>query len=113
MISWFNMKQTSTTLSTAEAEYIATCSARSKAMCLQKLLIGLFDLELEATCVWCHNQSCVELIENLVFSKHIEIRNHYIRDIVQKGAVKLQYVAIDEQIARSVPHTVRSVVFSK
>ena len=32
-------------------------------------------------------------------SKHIEIRYHYIRDMVQKGAVKLQYVATDEQIA--------------
>ena len=32
-------------------------------------------------------------------SKHIEIKYHYIRDMVQKGAVKLQYVATEEQIA--------------
>ena len=32
-------------------------------------------------------------------SKHIEIKYHYIRDIVERGAVKLQYVAMDEQIA--------------
>jgi hypothetical protein len=32
-------------------------------------------------------------------SKHIEIRYHYIRDMVQRGAVKLQYVSIDEQVA--------------
>ena len=31
-------------------------------------------------------------------SKHIEIKYHYIRDMVQKGAMKLQYVAMDEQI---------------
>ena len=40
--------------------------------------------------------------ENPVFhdkSKHIEIRYHYIRDMVQKGAVKLQYLARDEKIA--------------
>ena len=40
--------------------------------------------------------------ENLVFhdkSKDIEIKYHYIRDMVQRGAVKLQYVAIDEKIA--------------
>ena len=39
--------------------------------------------------------------ENLGFhdkSNHIEIRYHYIRDIVQTGAVKLQYVMTDEQI---------------
>ena len=32
-------------------------------------------------------------------SKHIEIKLHYIRDMVQRGEVKLQYVAKDEQIA--------------
>ena len=32
-------------------------------------------------------------------SKHIEIKYHYIKDMVQRGAVKLQNVATDEQIA--------------
>ena len=32
-------------------------------------------------------------------SNHIEIKYHYIRDMVQRGAVKLQYVATEEQIA--------------
>ena len=32
-------------------------------------------------------------------SKHIEIKYQYIRDMVEKGAVKLQYVATDEQVA--------------
>ena len=32
-------------------------------------------------------------------SKHIEIKYHYIRDMEQRGAVKLQYVATEEQIA--------------
>ena len=31
--------------------------------------------------------------------KHIKIKYHYIRDMVQRGIVKLQYVAMDEQIA--------------
>jgi hypothetical protein len=38
MVSWFNRKQTSVALSTTEAEYIATCSASSKAAWLRKLL---------------------------------------------------------------------------
>ena len=28
-------------------------------------------------------------------SKHIEVRYHYIRDMVEKGVVKLQYLATD------------------
>ena len=31
--------------------------------------------------------------------KHIKIKYHYIRDMVQRGAVKLQYVATEEHIA--------------
>ena len=31
-------------------------------------------------------------------SKDIEIKYHYIRDMVQRGVVKLQYVVTDKQI---------------
>ena len=65
---------------------------------MRKLLSYLFDLELDATCIYCNNHSCVKLSENLVFhdkSKHIEIKYHYIRDMVQRGEVKLQYIATD------------------
>ena len=47
-------------------------------------------------------QSIMKLSENPLFhdkSKHIEIEYHYIRNMVQRGAVKLQYVAMDKQIA--------------
>ena len=42
------------------------------------------------------------MLENLVFHdklKHIEIKYHYIRDMVQRGEVKLQYVVMEEHIA--------------
>ena len=61
MISWLSKKQTSVALSTAEAEYIATCSACSEVVWLRKLLAGLFDLELDVTCIFCDNQSCIKL----------------------------------------------------
>ena len=67
-----------------------------------KILSDLFDLQLDVTCIYCDNQSCVKLLENPVFhdkSNHIEIKYHYIRDMVQRGVVKLQYVAMDDQIA--------------
>jgi hypothetical protein len=41
------------------------------------------------------------MMENPVFhdrSKHIEIRYHYIRDMVQRGSSKLQYISTDEQV---------------
>ena len=32
-------------------------------------------------------------------SKHIEICYHFIRDMVQRGALKVQYISTDEQVA--------------
>ena len=66
------------------------------------MLSRLFDLEMDVTCIYCDNQSCIKLFENPVFhdkSKHIEFKYRYVRDMVEKGAVKLQYVARDEQVA--------------
>ena len=63
-------------LSTTEAEYVTACSASCEEVCLRKLMSDLFDLELDATCIHCDNQSCVKLSENPMFhdkSKHIEI----------------------------------------
>ena len=42
----------------------------------------------------------VQISVNHVFhekSKHIEIRYHFIRDMVQKGVVELQYIPTDYQ----------------
>ena len=91
VISWFSRKQSCVALSTSKAEYVAAYSASCEAVWLRKLLSDLF-LQLDATCIYCDNQNCVKLSENLVFhdkSKHIEIKYHYIRDMVQRGAVKL------------------------
>ena len=41
------------------------------------------------------------MTENLIFhdkSKKIEIKYHFIWDMVQKGAVKLKYVPTEEQV---------------
>ena len=57
---------------------------------------------MDVTCIFYDNQICVKISKTPVFhdkSNHIEIKFHHIRDIVQRGAVKLQYVMMDEQIA--------------
>ena len=65
-------------LSTAKAEYVISCSASCEAVWLWKLLSDIFDLQLDATCIHFDNQSCVFHDK----SKHIEIKYHYIRDMV-------------------------------
>lgn len=73
-------------LSTAEAEYIAAIMASCEAVWLRKLFSELFGYTLDTIVILCDNQSGFRLSENPVFhdrSKHIDIRNHFIRDMVQ------------------------------
>ena len=96
VISWFSRKQSYVALSTAEAEYVVACLASCETVWLTKLLSELFDLLLDATY---DKHSCMKLFENLVFhdrSNHIEIKYHYIRDMVHRGEVKLLYVATNK-----------------
>ena len=100
MISLFSRKQSSVSLSMTEEEYIAAFSASYESIWLQKLMSGLFNLELDTTMILCDNQSCIKMMENPMFHdrlKHIEIQYFYIKDMIQKGAIKLQYVSTDEQ----------------
>ena len=102
MISWFSKKKSCVALSIDESEYVATFSASCDAVWLRKILSDIFELQLDATCIHCDNQSCMKLSENPVSHdklKHIEINYHYIRDMVERGAVKLQYIATKEHIA--------------
>jgi hypothetical protein len=102
MVSWCSRKQISLALSTAEAEYIAPSVAVHEAVWLRKLLIDLFDYEMDPTTIHCDKQSCLKISENPVFhdrSKHIEIKYHYIRDMVQRKTIHVQYLITHEQIA--------------
>ena len=102
MISWSSRINGSIAQSTAEPEYIVASDACKEAVWLRKLLSDLFNGKLDSTIIHCDNQNCIKLSENLMFhdrSKDIEMKYHFIRDLVQRGALKLQYIRTDEQIA--------------
>ena len=61
VVSWFNRKQKLVALSSAEAEYMVASMVACEGMWLRKLLTGLFECELEATVVYCDNQSGIRL----------------------------------------------------
>ena len=102
MVFWIRWKQISVTLNTVEAKYIAASLASCEAVLLQKLVKVLFDQAQKPTLIHCDNQSCVKLSKNHVFhdkSKKIEIKYHYIRGMVQRGSIELQYISTNEKIA--------------
>ena len=101
MVSWFDRKQSAIALSTVEAEYIAACMAAREAVWLWKLLAGLSGQRLEPTMIHCDNQSCVKMSNPVQHdrTKHVEMKYHYVREMVQRRAVELRHIPTDEQIA--------------
>ena len=98
-ISWYNRKQRSIALNSAEAEYMVASQATCEVIWMRKILIGLFGQMMDPTVIYCDNQSCIKLSKNLVFhnrSKHINICYHHLRDCVVKRIMKLQYVSTKE-----------------
>jgi hypothetical protein len=70
-------------------------------MWLHKLLADLFGHEMDSTIIHCDNQSHLNLSEKHVFHdklKHIEIKYHYIRDMVERKEVHVQYLCTHEQV---------------
>jgi hypothetical protein len=102
MITWFSRKNNYVAFSSTKEEYMTKSMASCESFWIHKLITSLFDQELEPTVIYCDKQSCIKLSENPVFhdmSKHIEIIYHFIQDRIYKGAVELQYVSTNEQVA--------------
>jgi hypothetical protein len=102
MISWSSGKQGSISQRNAEAEYIVASASSIKVVCLRKILLDLISVELEPTVIHCDNQIYINIYNNHVFHdrlKHIEMRYHYVRDMVHKNILSIRYVSTAEQNA--------------
>ncbi len=98
-VSWSSQKQELVTLSTAEAEYIATTHAAKEAIWLRKLIFELFpDLNMPTT-LYCDNQATLRLATDDNYharTKHIDIRYHFIQHVVASDALQLVYCPTDD-----------------
>ncbi|KAK2989938.1 hypothetical protein RJ640_013862 [Escallonia rubra] len=95
-------KQPIVTLSTCEAEYVASTSCVCKAIWLRFLLRELHLPQKESTEIFVDNKSAIALAKNPVFhdrSKHINTRYHYIRECIIEKGVELKYVKSQDQVA--------------
>ena len=102
VISWASKKQQTIALSSSEAEYMAATSAACQTVWLRRILADLKEKQDEATIMFCDNKSTIAMTKNPVFhgrTKHIEIRHHFIRELVAKKEIKLEYRSTEEQVA--------------
>ncbi|GAB2287252.1 hypothetical protein Dimus_039813 [Dionaea muscipula] len=97
-VSWKSQLQPIVALSTTEAEYIAITDVLKEATWVQGLLKEIQMLEDHCT-VFTDNQSALQLCKNPVYherTKHIDVRYHYIRDIIAAGTLKIAKVATED-----------------
>lgn len=77
--------------------------ATKEAIFLQNLLNQLDQQqELHTTIIYGDNQGAIALAKNPQFharTKHIDIQQHFVREQVQKGTIKLEYVPTEEMVA--------------
>lgn len=98
-ISWCSRKQSTVALSTAEAEYISSSSAACEAVWLRRILANLQQEQISATTIFCDNMSAIAMTKNPVLharSKHIELRHHFIRKLVEDKEIELQFCSTND-----------------
>ena len=114
-------KQNSVSLSTAEVEYIAIESCCCSQVLWMKKLLSDYGIAQDTMVVYCDNFSVIDISKNPVQhskTKHIEIRYHFIRDLVERKIVVLEYILTERQnaniftkpLVRSKFETLRQVI---
>ena len=113
-ISWRSKKQTSVALSTAEAEYIALSSATQEAVWLRQLTSELRFKPTKPTVIYEDNQSAIALAQNAQFHgrmKHINIRQHFVREKVSDRVIEIKYCRSDCMLADMLTKGLSGTVF--
>ena len=88
-------------LSTAEAEYIATGSCCSQLLWIKKVLTD-YGISQDTMVVYCDNSNAIDISKNSVQhskTKHLEIRYHFIRNLVERKIVCIKYIPTERQNA--------------
>lgn len=113
-VTWLSKKQPIVTLSTTEAEYVAASVCACQAVWYKRILEESGHHKGEGTVIWCDNTSTIKLSKNPVFHgrcKHIGVRFHFLRELVNDGVIALEHCGSQEQIADIMTKPLRREVF--
>ena len=98
---WASKTQNVVTLSSTEAEYVALTACAQEVAFLQSMTKELFGQAKQAV-IFEDNEGAIFLAKNQQVgqrTKHIDVRHHYIRDLLSEGKVVLGKIPTDENIS--------------
>ena len=101
-VSWSSKRQEIVSLSTTESEYVVATHGMKEALWLRSLLSELFGPISEATTLFSDNQATIALTKDHQYhahTKHINMRYHFIRWVIERGSLRLVYCPTDDMVA--------------
>jgi len=112
-VSWRSTLQSTVALSTTEAEYMAVTETFKEAIWLNGLIEDLGIVQ-ERVDVHCDSQSAICLAKNQVHhshTKHIDVRFHFVREIMDEGDILLQKIGTADNPADMLTKCVSNIKF--
>lgn len=115
-ISWCSKKEPIVALSSCEAKYIVASLCGCQAVWLMNIIEELGRNEGETVTLFVDNVSAINLTKNAIShgrSKHIEIRFHYLREVVGERRFRLGYCRSEDQVVDLLIKGVTNDVFKR
>jgi transposase InsO family protein len=100
-VSWTSHKQSSVALSTMEAEYMSLSDSSREAIARANLYCDL-NIIAQTPLIYTDSTTALSLTDESAKyqrAKHIDIRYHYVRDVLQKGQIQVDYVPSEQNPA--------------
>jgi hypothetical protein len=114
-IIWRSKQQSNVTLSSTEAEYVAMSEATKEIKFVTQLLESIGIPVEYPIVVRVDNVGAIFMSENITATnrtRHIDVRYHFIREIIEDGVVKIQFVRTAENKADPFTKNVKSDIYT-
>ena len=103
-ISWSSKKQSCIALSTMEAEYVACSSAVQEAVWLKRFLqhLEIDSVSVNLVKIYYDSTAALAYAKDPKYhgkTKHIQIRYHFVRDMVANKEVVLEHISTSRMVA--------------
>ena len=100
-VSWYSKTLRTVALSSQDAEYMALSDGSREVVFLRNMLIEM-QFDVDTTTVWGDNNGSLTVARNPANhqkTKHIAVRYHYIRQLIEDGEITVDKIDTTEQLA--------------
>lgn len=110
-VGWLSKKQGCVTLSTTEAEYVAASIVSAELISIKGVVEDIIKSKVSAN-LNVDNQGAIYVAKNLESrrTRHIHVRYHYVRELLQLGIIEIDYIETENNLA---DYLTKSFVFEK